>query len=305
MNGLDTHGLLLMNKPRGWSSHDMVSFLRKRLKISSVGHCGTLDPEAEGLLVMLVGEGTKLSQYLLEKDKSYEFEARLGLETSSFDLDGEVLRDEPVEFPVSQIQQAGELLQGEFDWPVPRFSAKKVQGQKLCDRARRGEEFEPPRKLMKFYDFKLESIEGREVRGQISCSKGSYIRTWVNELGKALGCGATLTKLVRTRSEPYRLQGAVSPEILEKAVGEGAWPQGAFIPLTEALPGWPHVRALGESERLLKNGQISGDLKAQLIRQHRPGSDSGVLVLDREGRGLAMVGNEAGKGFVLRRVFRY
>lgn len=294
-----------MDKPRGWTSHDVVAFLRRRLKTRSVGHCGTLDPEAEGLLVMLVGEATKLSQYLLEKDKSYELEAQFGLETTSFDLGGEVLRDEAVELSAEQIQAAVSQMSGEKNFQVPKFSAIKVQGEKLYDKARRGEDFEAPLKLMNFYDIQIQDMTSNKVRARLSCSKGSYIRSWVAELGKVTGTGATLTRLVRTASQPYSLQQALSTEAVEKAALDGNWPEGSFIPLSRALRGWKSFRVMEQSERLLKNGQISGDLKAHLIRGFVPGVDLGAQIMGSEGELLALIGLEPGKGFVIRRVFHY
>ncbi len=299
------HGLLLINKPRGWTSHDMVYFLRKRLHISSVGHCGTLDPEAEGLLVMLLGEATKLSQYLLEKDKSYELEAKFGLETASADLDGQVLRDEVVSLKAEQISMAVEKLQGPMELRVPKFSAIKVKGEKLYDKARRGEDFEPPMKAMNFYDVQIKDMTSCTVSADLSCSKGSYIRSWVSELGQILGTGATLTRLIRTASMPYQLSQATTPELLEAAAGVGTLPEKGFVPLSQALVGWKTYRVSEQSEKLLKNGQISGDLKAQLIRSFRPGEDAGAQVVGSQDEMLAILGLEPGRGFVIRRVFRY
>lgn len=302
---LDKNGLLLVNKPRGWSSHDMVYFLRKKLKIRSVGHCGTLDPEAEGLLIMLIGEGTKLSQYLLEKDKSYQLEAKFGMVTTSFDLGGEVLKDEPVDLTAEQIRNAIAKLEGTFDFKVPKFSAIKVKGEKLYDKARRGEDFEAPLKTMKFYNVQVGEMTSRTVSAQLSCSKGSYIRSWVSELGEILGTGATLTRLVRTESSPYRLAQALTTEQVEQAILNQEWPANGFIPLSRALFGWKTFRVSDHSEKLLKNGQISGDLKAQLIRAFQPGIDPGAQIIGSEDQMLAIVGLEPGQGFVIRRVFRY
>jgi tRNA pseudouridine55 synthase len=282
----------------------MVYFLRKRLHISSVGHCGTLDPEAEGLLVMLLGEATKLSQYLLEKDKSYTLEAKFGLETASFDLDGQVLRDEVVNLKAEQIQAAVQKLEGERELRVPKFSAIKVKGEKLYDKARRGEDFEPPLKTMKFYNIQIKDMTSCTVNAQLSCSKGSYVRSWVSELGRELGTGATLTRLIRTESAPYSLSQATTTEELEAAALKGIVPEKGFIPLTMALPGWKTYRVNEQSEKLLKNGQISGDLKAQLIRTYRPGIDLGAQVLGGLDQMVAILGLEPGQGFVIRRVFR-
>lgn len=300
------HGLMLVNKPRGLTSHGVVSFLRKRLNISSVGHCGTLDPEAEGLMVMLIGEGTKLSQYLLEKDKTYILDAKFGMKTDSFDVAGQVLQDNEVVLDPEVIRTAVLAFQGEMEIQVPRFSAIKVKGEKLYDKARNGDDFEPPMKTMKFYQPEILEITPSTVRVQLSCSKGSYIRSWVHELGEKLGVGATMTRLIRTESQPYLLDQALTFEEIEQASKTQTWSQKGLIPLQSALKGWLSVRASSpESEKLLNNGQISSDLKASLIRQFRPGRDPGALVLGQENQVLAMIGLEDGRGFVIRRVFRY
>lgn len=301
---LEKNGLLLLDKPAGWTSHDVVARARRILNMKSIGHSGTLDPMATGLMVLLLGEATKLSQYILEKDKSYELEVRFGIETSTFDAEGEVVAEKPITVTESEIESAAKAFVGAMELPVPAFSAIKVDGQKLMDRARRGEEFTPPMKAMNFFDLEVQGQTPGTLKAHISCTKGTYIRTWAHELGKKLGCGAHLTALRRTASEPHRLSEAVTFEQLEKMVAEDRWTKG-FVPMNQALSGWKTVRAQGNMAHLLSNGQISHDLKAQLIRLFKPGVDPGVQVIGTHGQILALIGLEAGKGFTLRRVFRY
>jgi tRNA pseudouridine55 synthase len=301
---LDKNGLLLLDKPAGWTSHDVVAKCRKILNMKSIGHSGTLDPMATGLMVLLLGEATKLSQYILEKDKSYELELRLGVTTKTYDAEGEVVSEKPVDLSQELIAQAAREFVGEMELPVPAFSAMKVGGEKLMDRARRGEEFATPMKLMKFYDLEILGQTPTTLRAHISCTKGTYIRTWAHELGQRLGCGATLTALRRTATSPHRLENALTFEKLEAEAQGEVWKSG-FVPMNQALNGWKTVRASGNMAHLLSNGQISHDLKAQLIRIFSPGDDPGVQVLNTEGQILALIGLEPGKGFVLRRVFRY
>lgn len=301
---MDKNGLLLIDKPAGWSSHDVVAKTRRILNMKSVGHCGTLDPMATGLMVLLLGEATKLSQYILERDKAYRLKALFGVRTTTYDLEGDVVSQ--VEPPVKreELAKAAAAHVGEFEWGVPPFSAVKVKGEKLYDKARRGEVFETPRKIMKFFDFSLVSSGENWVEADIGCSKGSYIRSWVHELGEQLGFGATLMSLRRTKSAPYSLDQAVTFEELEVMAQAGEWKRG-FLPMAEALDHWKTVRAKGMTAHLLNNGQISHDLKAQLIRVVDPAVDAGVKVLTADGQLLALVGLEPGKGFVIRRVFRY
>lgn len=301
---LEKNGLLLIDKPAGWTSHDVVAKARRVLGMKTIGHSGTLDPMATGLMVLLLGESTKLSQYILEKDKTYELQWKLGVKTATFDAEGAVTETLPVDSTEQQIRAACESLTGELELQVPAFSAIKVQGEKLYDKARRGDDFIPPMKLMKFFDLKITELGPDTGTAQISCSKGSYIRTWVHELGLKLGCGAHLTALRRTRSEPYEMGQGVSFDELEAMVAEDEWKKG-YVPMSQALNSWKVIRAQGNTAHLLSNGQISHDLKANLIRVFRPGEDPGVQVIGSEGQILALIGIEPGRGFVLRRVFRY
>lgn len=301
---IEKNGLLLIDKPAGWTSHDVVARCRRILNMKAIGHSGTLDPMATGLMVLLLGEATKLSQYILEKDKAYELRWQFGMKTDTYDAEGQVTERLPLSHKTEDVQAAAESLLGEFELAVPAFSAMKVQGEKLYDKARRGEDFTPPKKRMRFFDLEIQDQGEDWGQARIACSKGSYIRTWVHELGLKLGCGAVLTSLRRTISTPYRVDQAVTFAELEDLVAAGEWRKG-FVPMSMALHGWKSVRAQGNTAHLLSNGQISHELKAQLIRIFQPGVDPGVQVLGSEGQILALIGIEAGRGFVLRRVFRY
>jgi tRNA pseudouridine55 synthase len=300
---LNHHGLLLVDKPKGWTSHDVVGFVRRRLKISSVGHCGTLDPAARGLLVLLLGEATKLSQYLLEKNKAYHLKFKLGLVTDSGDMDGQVLSQVAVDLDTEKIRAAILNLMGEMELPVPKFSAIKVNGQKLYEKARRGEDFTPPMKKMAFFDPQILDVQADSGEVILKCMKGSYVRSWVTTLGENLGCGATLTDLCRTESVPFQISQALTLEQVEACRDNGEWTRG-FIPVAEALTDWKSIQVL-EQPGLLMNGQIPHELRTQLLRSFKPGVDVGVKALSPDGQLLALIGFEQGQGFVLRRVFRY
>lgn len=298
------HGLLLINKPSGMTSHDVVAIVRRILKTKSVGHSGTLDPMAQGLMVLLIGEGTKLSQYILERDKAYQVRAQLGLETDTLDVTGTTLKTSPVNVSESRVREEALALQGEMTLPVPIYSAVKVQGQKLYEYARNDETVEVPMKLMRFDDF--------EIRGQgkdwidvfMRCSKGSYVRAWVHLLGQKLGTGAAMSALLRTESTPYHLDQAVTLEQLEKTPISGEMP--GFIPMSATLPHFKVTRVSGQDQAMILNGLISHDLRSRLITLFQPATDEGVKVVSQaSGELLALVGLEKGKGFVIRRVFRY
>lgn len=298
------HGLLLVNKEPGGTSHDVVAQARRILNTRSVGHSGTLDPMAGGLMVLLVGEGTKLSNYILEGNKSYRAVAKFGITTDTLDVTGEIRQTRPVTVTPEQIRQAALELQGEFEWEVPIYSAVKVQGQRLHQYARNGEDVVQPKKIMKFWDIGVVSVTDEFLEVDITCSKGSYIRTWIQQLGERLGCGAAMSSLTRTGSVPYSLDRASTLT----QIGE-AWKAGgelaAFVPMDRALPAVKKIRVKGPDQALLLNGQISHDLRSMLISQVRPGVDDVIQVHSSQNQLLALIGLEEGKGFAIRRVFRY
>lgn len=307
MNKFD--GLFLIHKASGVTSHDVVNQMRKILSTREIGHCGTLDPLAEGLMILIAGEATKLSQYLLEGNKSYRLEMQLGTQTDTLDVTGEVLSEKNVDVSTDQILQQVPAFQGEKEWKVPIYSAIKVKGKKLYEVAREKkadasqEIQEVPVKKMKFWDIEFLSKKDQRVSFHLHCSKGSYVRTWVDEFGKSLGCGAALSQLLRTSSQPYRLEQSQSLQDLEQTVRQNKIPS-CFIPIENALPGAKKIKATGPDIRLLKNGQLGHDLRLQLIRVFDPQKDQVALIMNTEnGKPLALVGLDSEKGFVIRRVF--
>lgn len=309
MNNTQFHGLLLVDKPSGISSHDVVARLRRILRTKAVGHSGTLDPLASGLMVCLVNEGTKLSQYILEGDKGYRVRAQFGIRTDTLDTTGEILEKVTVDLNRERILEEALKLQGEMELEVPIYSAIKVQGKKLYEYARQEQEVSIPKKIMKFWDVTPVEIGHDWAEFDIKCSKGSYIRTWVDLLGKALGCGAVMSSLRRTWSAPYVLSQGQPLETIEASVTGNSDLGGscsAFVAMEKALPQLKRIRIKGQDKVLLGNGQISHDLRTQLITLFNPSEDQYVQITAQDdGHLLALVGLEPGKGFVLRRVFKY
>ncbi len=292
-------GLLLIDKPKGMTSHDVVSSVRRISSQKQVGHAGTLDPLATGLMVVLMGEATKLSDYILSGDKSYVVEALLGVRSDTGDTDGAVVEKKEVSVNHDQIASAVQALQGDFVWPVPIYSAMKVQGQKLYEKARAGEDFTPPSKNMSFYNVELLSIEADRVRVRLFCSKGSFIRTWVEQLGVRLGCGATVAVLRREMSLPYSLQNAIPlDEYLPQLEPANHW-----VPVGEALPDWPVLKVDGMDEKLLKNGQISYKLARFIEIEYSAPQIPGIKVLSRKNSDLLAVLTQSETGYVIKRVF--
>ncbi len=306
------HGLLLVRKPEGVTSHDVVARARKILGIKEVGHCGTLDPMAQGLLVLAVGEATKISGLVTEESKAYEGRALLGLATDSGDVTGAVMEKAHVTISVEQLKGIEKQLQGELALPVPRFSAVQVEGQRLYNKARAGEDFEPPQRVMRFWDVNLELLEGgREVAFSFFCSKGSYVRSWVEHLGRLLGVPATLSFLLRTRSGSLDVEQALELDELAQllAQGQDLRESRAWLRMTEALNRWQLVRVEGQDQHLLVHGQISKNLRNQLIRLYQPGrwpwrGFKVVSARDPE-QLLALVALKPHEGFYIQRGFRY
>ncbi len=293
-------GLLLIDKPRGMTSHDVVSSVRRLSAQRQVGHAGTLDPLATGLMVVLMGEATKLSDFILSGDKSYIVEALLGVRSDTGDTDGTVIETKTVNVQMDQVVKAVQELQGEFVWPVPIYSAVKVQGQKLYEKARNQEVFTPPSKSMTFYKAEFISFNENRVQARLHCSKGSFVRTWVEKLGEKLGCGATVSMLRRESSFPYDLQSAL-PLTDEKLlqVGSPHW-----VPFDKTLPDWPSFKVGGMDEKLLKNGQISHRLARFLEIEFSDPRFRGVKVLDSKDSDLMALLTRDERGFSIRRVFQ-
>lgn len=203
-------GLLLIDKPAGLTSHDVVDRIRRRFRIRRVGHGGTLDPAATGLLILLLGSATRHAKLLLNADKTYLSTLRLGTMTDTQDGDGKVLETRPVgEIPPDRIEQTCDRFRGSIEQQIPAYSAVRVNGRRFYDLARAGRAV--PRRLRKVTVHGLEVLNVRlpEVDLKITCSSGTYIRTLCADLGAALGCGGILSRLSRTRVGPFTLEQAV------------------------------------------------------------------------------------------------
>lgn len=296
------NGLLLINKSPDMTSHDVVGVLRKKLGQKEVGHTGTLDPLATGLMVMVLGEATKLSDYLLMDDKRYRLKARLGVRTDTLDRTGQVLASQAVSLPESQIREAALELVGEFEWPVPIFSAVKVNGEKLYEKGRRGETFETPVKKMAFWDPQIEEVTGDTITLSLSCSKGSFIRTWISQLGERLGVGAVMDELTRLAVGPWRLDNAIELEKVESGLSRG------LIPLNQALPFMKAFFVEGRDQRLLLNGQVPKDLAMRMVFEQkeafRRNEPVTVKVFDGQQNMLALVAAIPGQGVKIRRILK-
>ncbi|MEM1282481.1 MAG: tRNA pseudouridine(55) synthase TruB [Chlamydiota bacterium] len=207
-------GILLVNKPVGKTAFSLVGRLRKLLNIKKIGHAGTLDPFATGVMVMLIGRKyTKLSDMFLNEDKEYVAELRLGLTTETFDTEGSVTGESDYVPSIEEVEKVISKFQGDIEQIPPMFSAKKVDGKKLYELARKGQTVE--RKPIKvFVETHLMRYEYPVLSIHVTCSKGTYIRTIADDMGRLLGCGAHLTNLERTRSGRYRVNECIEGDKL-------------------------------------------------------------------------------------------
>jgi tRNA pseudouridine55 synthase len=238
-------GIVLVDKPAGITSHDAVAVLRRVLGTRKVGHAGTLDPLATGLLVVGVGRATRLLRFLGDLPKRYEGTFRLGVETTTLDADGQVVRESPVDASVDDVRDAARALVGETLQRPPAYSAVKVGGRKLYEAARRGETLEAAPRPVVVDVFDVTAMHEHDVDFVALVSGGTYVRVLVADVGAALGCGAHLTRLRRTAIGDLRVDEATAPDR-----------PGTPLPVERAVMHLPRV-ALGEDEaRAARNGSV-------------------------------------------------
>lgn len=212
----EMEGVLLVDKPQGLTSHDVVYRLRRKLGMKKIGHAGTLDPMATGLLIMLIGKATRISQYLMSTDKVYEGEATLGVVTDSQDAEGEMMETRPVPpLPESAVRDAMKGFLGDQYQTPPMHSAVKIDGVKLYHLARKGEEVEREPRFIRVMSFDLLSFASPKLSFRLQCTKGTYVRTIAHDLGQKLGCGAHLSALRRTASGKFEIKDGVTLDQLE------------------------------------------------------------------------------------------
>ena len=240
-------GLLLVDKPSGITSHDVVDRVRCALGTRKVGHSGTLDPMATGLMLVGVGRATRLLRYLSGLDKTYEGTCRLGQETDTYDAEGTVVASCEAEIGATRLEDAIGSFVGGIEQKPPAHSAVRVGGTRLYKAARRGEAVEAPPRVVRIYSLEITAFDGRNVDFRVSCSSGTYVRSLVHDLGKTLGCGAHLTRLVRTRIGGFALEDARSVE-----------DPGEPLPIERAVAHLPRVDLDEDEARGAINGQPLG-----------------------------------------------
>ncbi|MFA0758196.1 MAG: hypothetical protein KEFWMYNX_002337 [Candidatus Fervidibacter sp.] len=256
-NRQEPEGVLLLLKPSGMTAHDLVEWVRKQLRIKRVGHTGTLDPLASGLMLLCLGRATRLAEFLSDLDKVYRFEMVLGVSTSTQDAEGEVIRTAPTDAITEEKMRAVlEQFVGEIEQVPPMLSALHYQGKRLYELARKG--IEVPRNPRRVRIYRLELLafwEEKPKRAllEVHCSRGTYIRTLAADIGAALGCGAYQHFLVRLQVGPFRAEQALTLEEFSEAVKAGTWREH-LIPSRDALPMFPAIALTRLEVRKVMNG---------------------------------------------------
>jgi len=248
-------GILLLNKPSGITSHDLVDEVRKIFKQKRVGHTGILDPSATGLMVLLLGKGTLFSPQLTGSDKRYTAVLAFGKTTDTFDSEGKILAEnDPGKLTKEQFEAACGHYIGKIKQLVPPYSAVKVQGKRMYKAARDGEEIPPKYKEIDIYDIDILSFDWPEATIHIRCSAGTYVRSLAHELGQKLGCGGYLKGLVRTGIGHFKLKNALDLDELRQALEDDS-EMNVVRPLIDALPDHPQLAIRPEYYRSILEGK--------------------------------------------------
>lgn len=247
------NGIINIYKEKGFTSFDVVAKMRGIAHQKKIGHTGTLDPDAEGVLPVCLGKATKVCDLLTDKDKEYEAVLLLGAETDTQDVSGQVLRESEVEVTEEEIRTAISSFVGTYDQIPPMYSALKVGGQKLCDLARKGVTVERNARRVTIYEIEILSVEIPRVRMRVHCSKGTYIRTLCQDIGEKLGCFGCMESLLRTRVAQFSVDNAYRLADVERLFAEGNYEKILF-PIDTVFDRYPKLWAAEEADKLLENG---------------------------------------------------
>ena len=249
------NGIIIIDKPCGKTSHDMVGFIRRLTGIKKVGHTGTLDPQATGVLPVCIGNATKACELLTCENKAYRAELALGMTTDTLDAEGEILTDQPVLCDEDTIKNTIMSFVGEIEQIPPMFSAIKKDGKKLYELARQGISIEREKRKITIHSIKINDIdmEKETVSFDVECSKGTYIRTLCDDIGMKLGCGGYMNKLTRIKSGRFSLDDAYTTEQLEKIFKENKF-SDILIPVDKVFDSYPKIVVNERQKNFLING---------------------------------------------------
>lgn len=252
---MQINGVINVYKEKGYTSHDVVAKLRGILHQKKIGHTGTLDPDAEGVLPVCLGRGTKLCDVLADHDKEYETVLLLGTVTDTQDITGTVIRTGQVNVTEGEVRECIRSFQGEQMQVPPMYSALKVGGKKLYEMAREGIEIERKPRPVHFYNIEVIEMELPRVKIRVHCSKGTYIRTLCHDIGEKLGCGGCMEKLLRTRVERFELLGARKLSQIQEFADRGKI-EDIVIPVDQMFDSFSGCKVKQEADRLVHNGNF-------------------------------------------------
>lgn len=244
------NGIVIVDKPQGWTSQDVTARLRRVFDTRRIGHGGTLDPMATGVLPVFVGRATRGVAFFEHAEKTYETVLRLGITTDTEDITGTVLREREVNVTAGEAEKVLERFRGEILQVPPMYSALKVNGQKLYDLARKGREVERQSRPVTIHELTLLGMTERELHLRVHCSKGTYIRTLCKDIGEALGCGGTMAALRRVQAGEYILEEAVPLEELLASAAPGRY----LRPVDSLFRTYPAVKLTANQEKRCRNG---------------------------------------------------
>lgn len=264
------NGIINIHKEAGFTSHDVVAKMRGILRQKKIGHTGTLDPEATGVLPVCLGSGTKLCDLLTDRDKEYVAELLLGVSTDSQDTTGRILRESPVTASGMQVREAVLGFQGEYEQIPPMYSALKVDGKRLYELARAGKEVERRARRVHIHELEILDMTLPVVRIRVVCSKGTYIRTLCADIGEKLGCGGTMQSLVRTRVGRFALEEAVTLTQLETLRDSGRIGD-ILTPVDKLFEDCPALHVQERFARLLRNGNAIHPGQTREKESYAPG----------------------------------
>lgn len=270
------NGVINIYKIKGFTSHDVVAKLRGIMKQKKIGHTGTLDPDATGVLPVCLGSATKLCDMLTDKDKEYIAKVQLGVITDTQDMTGTVLKEKEVNVTESQVREAIQSFVGSYEQIPPMYSALKVNGKKLYELAREGKEVERKARPVTIHYIEVMEMSLPQITIKVGCSKGTYIRTLCHDLGEKLGCGAAMAALERTKSGQFSLDTAITLAELEeklKASEEDRekMAQSLVIPVDNMFLEYQELRVVPQWERLIQNGNSFDEknLRKEFLQMNR------------------------------------
>lgn len=280
------HGIINVYKEKGFTSHDVVAKLRGIVGQKKIGHTGTLDPDATGVLPVCLGKATKLCDLLTDKNKTYEAVLLLGKTTDTQDITGEVLEEKSTEaLTEEKVREAIEGFIGDYEQIPPMYSALKVNGKKLYELAREGKVIERKARPVKILDIQILEIDLPKVRMEVSCSKGTYIRTLCHDIGEKLGCGGCMESLIRTRVSTFRIEDAKTLDEIETLKQEEKLAE-LLVPIDAMFPFYPKITVKDDWKAFAKNGNPL-DLK-MLKEACGQDEETQVRLYDESGKFIAI-----------------